>query len=263
MILKKQGFPEEGELVLCTVTSVQSHSVFVRLEEYFENGQNKGGLVHISEISPGRIRNIRDFVTEGKTIVCKVIRINKEKGYIDLSLRRVTEAQRRQKSDSIKSEQKAEKIVEIVCKQHKKNMNEVMDLLKPKSADYETLYAFFEACVKDEKLMDAVGLDKKISDSLMETLRQRIKPEIISISGKLNVKTYLPDGIELIKKVLIKARDLDKENVRVLYLGAGKFQIEVKALDYKIAEKTLSKVVDTVTKGMQKNDVVEFERKED
>ena len=75
MLFKKQDFPEEGDLVLCTVTSVQFHSVFVDMDEY-----GKGGMIHISEVSPGRIRNIRDFVKEGKKIVCKVLRINQEKG---------------------------------------------------------------------------------------------------------------------------------------------------------------------------------------
>ncbi|MEK6948847.1 MAG: S1 RNA-binding domain-containing protein, partial [Nanoarchaeota archaeon] len=60
MLLQKKGFPQEDELVLCTVTKVEFHSVFVTLDEY-----GKGGMIHISEVSPGRIRNIRDFVREG------------------------------------------------------------------------------------------------------------------------------------------------------------------------------------------------------
>ncbi len=90
MLLKKQGYPEEGELVFCEVTKVQYNSVFVNIEDY-----NKSGLIHISEISPGRIRNIRDYVKEGKMIVCKVLKTDEKKGHIDLSLRRVTEIQRR------------------------------------------------------------------------------------------------------------------------------------------------------------------------
>ena len=74
MLYKKQGFPEEDELVLCTVNNVQHNSVFVDLDEY-----NKRGLIHISEIAPGRIRNIRDYVVEGKKIVCKILRIDQEK----------------------------------------------------------------------------------------------------------------------------------------------------------------------------------------
>ena len=34
MLLKKKGFPEEDELVMCTVTKVQFHSVFCNLDEY-------------------------------------------------------------------------------------------------------------------------------------------------------------------------------------------------------------------------------------
>jgi translation initiation factor 2 subunit 1 len=45
-----------------------------KIEEY-----GKQGLIHISEVSPGRIRNIRDFVKEGKMVVCKVIKIDEGK----------------------------------------------------------------------------------------------------------------------------------------------------------------------------------------
>ncbi|MBI2651000.1 hypothetical protein HYX01_00865 [Candidatus Woesearchaeota archaeon] len=52
MLLQKKGFPEEDELVMCTVLKVQYHSVLVGLDEY-----GKNGMIHISEVSPGRIRN--------------------------------------------------------------------------------------------------------------------------------------------------------------------------------------------------------------
>ncbi len=54
----KVGFPKESEIVICTVTNIQYNSVFVKLDEY----KNLQGMIHISEISPGRIRNLRDFV---------------------------------------------------------------------------------------------------------------------------------------------------------------------------------------------------------
>ena len=120
MLFKKQGFPEENELVMCTVTKVQYHSVFVNLDEY-----EKGGMIHISEVSPGRIRNIRDFVKESKKVVCLVLRINKEKGHIDLSLRRVNEGQKRAKVDEIKKEQMAEKILEFVAKKLNKDIKDL------------------------------------------------------------------------------------------------------------------------------------------
>jgi len=120
MLLKKQGFPEDSELVLCTVTNVQHHSVFARLDEY-----GKTGMIHISEVSPGRIRNLADFVKEGKVIVCKVLKVNLERGHIDLSLRRVSETQARKKKEDIKQEQKAEKIIQSLAEQLKRPAEEV------------------------------------------------------------------------------------------------------------------------------------------
>ena len=104
MFYKKNGFPEEGEIVLCTVKKILYHSVFAILDEY----KHIEGMIHISEISPGRIRNIRDYVKEGKQIVCKVLNINKQKGNIDLSIRRVGTNQKRNKNSEWKQETKAE-----------------------------------------------------------------------------------------------------------------------------------------------------------
>ena len=50
MLYRREGFPDEGEIVLCTVTKINPNSVFVNVDDY-----DKGGMVHISEISPGRI----------------------------------------------------------------------------------------------------------------------------------------------------------------------------------------------------------------
>ncbi|MEK6932440.1 MAG: S1 RNA-binding domain-containing protein, partial [Nanoarchaeota archaeon] len=72
MFYKKKGLPEIGEIVICTVRRVLPDSIFVDLDEY-----GKEAMIHISEVAPGRIRNIRDFVKEDKKVVCKVLNINK------------------------------------------------------------------------------------------------------------------------------------------------------------------------------------------
>src|SRR5437773_859441 len=132
MLLKRQGFPEDGEVVLCTVTRVNPNSVFVNINDY-----DKSGLIHISEIYPGRIRNIRDYVAEGKVIVCKILSINMERGHIDLSLRRVNDTLRRNKLAEIKQEQKAEKIIELIADKHKKDVRKTYEeIAKPIIAEY-------------------------------------------------------------------------------------------------------------------------------
>src|SRR3989338_4852947 len=203
MLLVKKGFPEEGELLMCTVTNIQYHSVFVGIDEY-----QKTGLIHISEIAPGRIRNIRDYVEEGKKVICKVLKVDTEKGHIDLSLRRVNEGQKRAKVNEVKQHQKCEKIIEMVARAMKKDLKalfaEVSDNALKK---YDTLYSCFEE---------------------------------VTIGGELFLSSYAPDGINIIKESLKKVKEVS-DKISVSYLGSGRYQVTVTAPDYKEAEKLLEK----------------------
>lgn len=248
MLFKKQDFPEEGDLVLCTVTNVQFHSVFVDMDEY-----GKGGMIHISEVSPGRIRNIRDFVKEGKKVVCKVLRINREKGYIDLSLRRVNESEKRRKIDEIKREQNAEKIVEIAAGKIGMKTEELYNKF-PEKLRTGSLYEFFEESVKNESVLENIEIDRKHLKIIEEIVKQRIKPVAVEIGGKLKITTFAPDGIEVIKESLKKAMEAGKGRMSINYLGSGLYRFMVKAPDYKEAEKLMKNATESAISLVMKND---------
>ncbi len=256
MLLKKQGFPEESELVLCTVTSVQFHSVFVNIDEY-----DKGGMIHISEVSPGRIRNIRDFVKEGKKIVCKVLRINQEKGYIDLSLRRVNESEKRRKIDDTKKEQNAEKIVEIAAGKIGIKTEELYAEISKKIMSFASLHEFFEEAVKSPGALENLEIDKKRLKIIEETINQRIKPSEVNIAGKLKITTFAPNGIDVIKESLKKAEDAARGKISINYLGSGLYRFMVKAPDYKVAEKIMKSATETAVSHVAKHaGTAEFNR---
>lgn len=257
MLRKKKGFPEENEIVLCTVQKIQYHSVFAKLDEY-EN--NRTGMIHISEISPGRIRNIRDYVKEDKVIVCKVLRINKERGYIDLSLRRVNEGQRREKINFSKQEQIAEKIIEYVAKQHKKDPKDLYASIMSEIEDeYEGLYPFFEGIVEGNESFEGFDLDAKIVSDLDELIKQRIKPAEVTINGVYVVHCYESNGLEVIKKAFKPVEQ--REDAAVRYLGGGRYSISITAPEYKEAEKGLKEITDGVSKAFAKAEATaSFER---
>ncbi len=258
MLFKKTGFPEVRELVLCKVTKVQFHSVFVRLEEY----EHKDGLIHISEISPGRIRNIRDYVKEGKVIVCVVLRVNRDRNQIDLSFRRVNEAMRKNKVNEIKQLQISEKIIEHIARNNNMDTKDLYEkVMSMISDDYLNLYNFFEDVVQDEKNIDRLKLDSKVKTQLLDVIRQRIKLPEVTIAGKLDLKCYSEDGVNVIKQVLTQAEKIGGEGFHLSYLGAGKYDIKVTASDYKDAEKVLKETVDYITDNMEKKEgIVSFSR---
>ncbi len=254
MLFRKQGFPDESELVVCTVTKVNPNSVFVNLDEY-----DKSGLVHISEVSPGRIRNIRDYVREGKLIICKVLSVDKERGHIDLSLRRVTETQRRAKVNQIKQEQKAEKIVELVARQLKRDFKELYgSIAVVVLKHYESVHDCFEDVVLTGVSLQKLGVEKQVAEELEKLIPQRIKKPEVVIQGDFTLTSFKADGIEVIKKAIKQVKD---KQVEFYYEGAGKYRLALTAADYKEGEKKLKENVDKIVKFMEKNEsFAEFKR---
>ena len=172
MLYKKEGLPEENEIVICTIKKILPNSVFVDLDEY----KNREGLIHISEISPGRIRNIRDFVKEGKKIVCKVLRIDRTKGNIDLSLRRVAQSQKINKNNEYKQEIRSEKILEAVAKQNDLTLEEMYNKVGYKLIEeYGTLNVCFEELSKNQEILKQLKLDKKLEKDIITIVKEKIK----------------------------------------------------------------------------------------
>ncbi len=248
MLYRREGFPEDGEVVLCTVTKINPNSVFVNINEY-----NRSGLIHISEISPGRIRNIRDFVLEGKVIVCKVLHIDQAKGHIDLSLRRVNETLRRNKLNEVKQELKAEKIIELVAQKHKIDFKKFYDeVATPILQEYVLLHLAFMDVAQEKKKISDLQIPKEYHKEFEELILKRFKPEKIPVGGILKLQTYAADGIEVIKKLL---KDVEKiKNVDVKYLGAGAYRITMDSEDVKKDEKTLDLKIEEVLNEIKKHD---------
>lgn len=249
----KKDLPEESEVVICTVKTILKDSIFISLDEY----ENKEGLIHISEIAPGRIRNIRDYVKEGKKIVCLVLRVNKEKGHVDLSLRRASQSLRANKNESVKQEKKAEKLLEAACKKLNIDLDKMYDLIGNKIIQkYGALYPCLqEIVIKDESVLTSLGLDKKIAAEIVKIVKERIKPPEVRVDGTLSLMSKAPNGVDFIKKALKDAEDLAKSkkyDLRIIYLGAPRYKLTIKSTDYKIAEKELSEISEIAIKEIKK-----------
>ncbi len=255
MFYKRQGLPEEDEIVLCQVTKLFPNSVFVDLLEF-----NDSGMVHISEIAPGRIRNLRDYVSIGRQIVCKVLRIDRERGHIDLSLRRVNSHQRQEKLDEIKQELKAESLVKSVAQKIKIKPEEIYAALKKSVLkEYSHLYLCFKDAANSEADLTKLGLEKNIAEELMVAIKDKFKPPKFFIEGEVTLRTYDQNGLDKIKSVLIKIEKISPK-LSLFYLGAGRYKLRIEDLEYKSAEANLTKVEEILATFNDKLSVVELKR---
>ena len=237
--MKYSGWPEVGELVVCQVAEIEDFGVFCDLQEYEE----KRGLIHISEVASGWIKNIRDHVKKGHLVVCKILTVNEANHQIDLSLKDVNDHQRSERIQEWKNEQKADKWLELAlgsdlsADRFNKIVPGLLDI-------YGTLYAAFERAVIDGKsTFDGTNLTDKEIDSIISIALENVSLPNITISGYVDLECPPPDGIDSIRNALKSAEEEislppDVE-LDLIYVGSPEYLIKIVAPDYKLAESLL------------------------
>ena len=249
MPIKHRPFPEVGDLVIATATSVHEHGAYVRLDEY----DGKEGYIPIGEVASTWVRNIRDYIREGQKMVLKVIRVDERKGHIDLSLRRVTDKERKEKLVEWKREQKAIKLLELAAKNLGVDVKSFVSEVGVRIEEhYGDLYSGFEAmALKGHDALKPLKLSEQWISKLVEVAKEHIEIHQVAISGVLNLTSTKPTGVESIKKALSEAHKLAStiaNKVEITAIGAPRYRVEVIARDYKTAEEALKKAVDTAIK---------------
>ncbi len=234
-----KGWPNPGELVVCTVTKVADFGAFVALDEY----EQKEGLIHISEVASGWVKYIRDHVREGQKVVCKVLDVNPKRGHIDLSYKDVNEHQRRETIQLWKNEQKAFKWLQFVADEAKVPAPELESMKDLIQEEFGNLYAIFEdAAQGNMEPIEKLGFAPKVVEALLKVAGDNVKIPSVDISGFIDLICPVPNGIDVIKKALktAGAEEVGEDStVEVSYVGAPRYRIRVVAPDYKRAENIL------------------------
>ncbi len=237
--MKYSGWPEPGQLVVGKVEEIEDFGVFVDLEEY----EDKQGLVHVSEVASGWIKNIRDHVRTGQTAVCKVLSVDESAQQIDLSIKDVNDHQRKEAIQRWKNEQKADNWMSIAFGEdlESDHYRRIADELV---AAFGGLYEAFEhAAIRGEEAFDEVDLAEEDIEALIETARDNVSVPFVSVSGYIDLESGDPNGVDNVKDALHAAEgngevpeDVDLE---VSYVGAPEYRIRVQAPNYKVAEREL------------------------
>ena len=256
MYFKKEGYPEEHDLVLCTVERITPNSVFVTLDDH----GHKEGLIHVSEIAPGRIRNIRDFVKEKHKVVCLVLTSNKERNLIDLSVRRVSLQNRMAVEEWHKQEMIAEKLLDHIAKTLKMEGKDLYEKVgKQLVAQFGSVFkAFQEVSNKGADFLKVVKADKKVLDQIVLVVRERIKRPEVKIDAVLNIHSFAADGVDRVRSLLMKVLDAaqkSKWDISFHYVGAPSFKTVIVAPDFKSAEKVFEGVEALMRQDAKKSEV--------
>ncbi len=243
MVKKRREWPQQGEIVIGTVTQVFDKGAYITLDEY----RGKRAYLPLNEVSSSWFHNIRDVIREGQKTAFKVIRVDPLKGHIDLSLKRVADVERDRKMLEWKRAKKAEVLLDFAAKRLGKKLDEAYEEAGWKLEDhYGEIYAGLEEAARRgiEALLVA-GISREWAEVLAELVKEHIEIPQVKMSAVLELRCHGPRGIEVIKKALIEALNYAKSKgyqVKIYADGAPKYRVDATAEDYKILKSILKEV---------------------
>jgi translation initiation factor 2 subunit 1 len=251
--LRRPEWPEVGDLVITTVIRITDYGAYVRLDEY-----DKEGLLHVSEVASRWVRNIRDYVREGQKVVLKVLRVHAEKGHVDLSRRRVTKREKKDKLLLWKKDRKAEGLLRTAAE--KLNISFEEAYAKAGALIEKAFGDLHEGLEKTAKkgvdVLLELGINKELAVTLADIAKEKITISLVNVKGIIELQNAKPKGVLSIKETLknaIEVGELEGADVKVYLISPPKYRIVVSAEDYKTAENVLEKATKSALKTIEKS----------
>ncbi len=248
--METAALPERGEIVLCTVREITPHGIYVDLDEY----NNMNGFLHISEISTGWVRNIERVAKPDQKLVLKVIRAERSRREVDLSLRQVTNEEKRTKLIEWKQNERAITIMSMVKKKLMLEDAQFNDTSAKLEKEYGSLYEALEAASKKgEKAFASLEIPEGTMKEIVEAAREKITTPKYEVGAIVEISSRSSDGVERIKEALESAtRASSSAEIKVTYVGAPRYRLRVTAEDYKQADKVMNSALEHIQEKLGK-----------
>ncbi|RLV90767.1 Eukaryotic translation initiation factor 2 subunit alpha [Spathaspora sp. JA1] len=240
-------YPEVDEVVMVNVQEIAEMGAYVKLLEY----DNIEGMVLLSELSRRRIRSIQKLIRVGKNEVAVVLRVDKEKGYIDLSKRRVSA------EDIVKCDERynKSKAVHSILRHCAEKFNVSLETLYetigwPLSRKFGHAYDAFKISITDPSIFDDIQTSNpEILNELKLYISRRLTPQAINIRADVEVSCFSYEGIDAIKEALKAAEAVStpQMQVKAKLVAAPLYFISVQALDKNQGIKLLESAIEKIT----------------
>jgi len=206
-------YPAVDDLVLVQVKNVAEMGAYVSLLEY----DNIEGMILLSELSRRRIRSINKLIRVGRTEVAMVMRVDQEKGYIDLSKRRVSTedvAKCEEKFNKSKAVHSILRHVSETCKVQLIKLYEDFgwDLYKKFGHAYD---AFKLAVSQPDKVLTGYKIADDVRGALLKNIARRLTPQAVKIRADIEVTCFSTEGIDAIREALMAGEAVGNKELPV------------------------------------------------
>lgn len=195
----QKKWPEPNDLVVVKVKSVTGSGIYTELLEY----NNVEGFMALSELARRNVRRIRDIIKAGQEEIMMVVRVDAAKHFIDLSLKRVEEEERKLHRDKYEKAKFVHSMIRHVAETCNESIEDLYDTcIWPYMEETSKTAHDIIVIENDHALQLFSSASIPVQECLQKTMKQRLRKQTVQIIAKIQLFTTHPDGIDRIKNIL-------------------------------------------------------------
>ncbi|ORY26327.1 putative eukaryotic translation initiation factor 2 alpha subunit [Naematelia encephala] len=206
-------YPEVDSLVMVQVQSIQDMGAYVTLLEY----DNIEGMILLSELSRRRIRSVQKLIRVGRNEVVVVMRVDPDKGYIDLSKRRVSAEEVVKCEEQFEKGKSVDSILTQVAKKRGVPVEELYEKVAfPLHRQFGHAYEAFKLSISEpDNVFSSLSIDADTLADLRAVIARRLTPKPVKVRADIEVKCFAYAGIEAIRNALQAGEAVSTEDVQI------------------------------------------------
>lgn len=246
-------YPEIESLVMVNVRTIADMGAYVSLLEY----NNIEGLILLSELSRRRIRSINKLIRVGRNEVAMVLRVDKDKGYIDLSKRRVSPEDVAACEDKFNKAKAVHGVLRHLAERRKFHLTELYERIAwPLYRKYGHAYDAFKIALAEETGGDtgaedpftSLDVPADVIEELKLYIRRRLAPQPIKIRADVEVSCFTYEGIDAIREALFAgiAVGTDNSPIKIRLIAPPIYVLSTMTLEKESGIALLQKAIDVI-----------------
>eukprot|EP00005_Dracoamoeba_jomungandri_P001153 CAMPEP_0174259434 /NCGR_PEP_ID=MMETSP0439-20130205/8257_1 /TAXON_ID=0 /ORGANISM="Stereomyxa ramosa, Strain Chinc5" /LENGTH=297 /DNA_ID=CAMNT_0015343321 /DNA_START=58 /DNA_END=951 /DNA_ORIENTATION=- len=243
-------YPEVDDLVMVRVNTISEIGAWVSLLEF----DGKEGIILLSELSRRRMRSIAKHIRVGKEEALQVLRVDKEKGYIDLSKKNLKQPD----VDACTSQYKKAKTVHSIMTHvaYQQEDEDPLSLLQlyetvgwPLYEKYGHAYeAFTRAARTGEDIFEGLDISQTNKKNFIKTIQHRLGSQPVKIQADIQVTCFSYEGIDAIKPALQAGIDCgtDEHPIKIQLVCSPEYILFTHSLDHEGGIKIVKTAIEKI-----------------
>ena len=212
-------------------------------------------MLFSGEITLKRVNFINRLLSVGKEEVLRVLRVDTQKGFIDLSKKQVKADEIDECKKKFGKSKAVEGIVKLLAVHTKKSMEYLYkNLIWPLYKTHEHAYDALKSVLNgDDKIFEGLKISDDIKEELIKILKVRLVPQPVKIRSDFKLTCYTFEGIEAIKESLLSGEKKGTETIPIKFrvIGSPLYECSISTINKKEGIEVMNAALQEVKKTIE------------